>query len=290
MKYMLIGCLGFACCFASSMSAQADIHNFVNGQVSGNEIFMEYDFQAMLDSIDALNAMLDGDAPVGEGDRFGGGEVYILGLVLSGADLQNADMTSDNGINGVDDLLMDNSDLSGSKWEGTSIRTMMLDQGNFSNADFSASTVDNFALFGVNLNGAIFSETVIGSENMHMEEVYGSGVLFNVSVVLEGIVENFHLPDADFSNSYLEGVIFNNTNSDQADLGMYQGLDRYGLPDSDFTNATLKSVAFIGVDLSNADFTGATFEDCYWENAYVEGCIGCDCIEINGDYICQTPP
>ena len=115
MKRIRLWLFGFAYCFASSMGAQADIYNFVNGQVSGNEIFMEYDFQAMLDSIDALNAILDGDVPVGERDRFGGGEVYILGLVLSGADLQNADMTSDNGINGVDDLLMDNSDLSGSK-------------------------------------------------------------------------------------------------------------------------------------------------------------------------------
>jgi uncharacterized protein YjbI with pentapeptide repeats len=203
-------------------------------------------------------------------------------------------MTSDNGIIGVDDLLMDNSDLSGSKWEGTSIRTIYLDQSNFSNVDFSASTVESFNLSDVNLNGAIFSEAALGQgqgqEAWYMGQVYGSGVLFNGSVVLGGIVENFHLPDADFSNSYLENVFFDNTNSDQADLGMYQGLDRYGLPDSDFTYATLMGVSFINMDLSNADFTGATFEGCYWEGAYVEGCIGCDCIDIDGDYICETPP
>ena len=35
---------------------QADLNDFLSGQVVGNEVFMEYDYQAMLDSIDVLNA------------------------------------------------------------------------------------------------------------------------------------------------------------------------------------------------------------------------------------------
>ena len=40
------------------MSAQADIYEFINGQVGDSEIFMEFDHQMMLDSIDTLNAAL----------------------------------------------------------------------------------------------------------------------------------------------------------------------------------------------------------------------------------------
>ena len=36
--------------------SQADLDDFLSGQVVGNEVFMEYDYQAMLDSIDVLNA------------------------------------------------------------------------------------------------------------------------------------------------------------------------------------------------------------------------------------------
>ena len=38
------------------MSAQADINDFIKAQVSDSEIFMEYDHQMMLDSIDALTS------------------------------------------------------------------------------------------------------------------------------------------------------------------------------------------------------------------------------------------
>ena len=44
--------------FSTQAYAQADINDFLSGQVSGNEVFLEYDHTAMLDSIDALNAAL----------------------------------------------------------------------------------------------------------------------------------------------------------------------------------------------------------------------------------------
>ena len=40
------------------MSAQADINDYMNAQVTGTEIFMEYDHQKMLDEINALTTQL----------------------------------------------------------------------------------------------------------------------------------------------------------------------------------------------------------------------------------------
>ena len=54
--------LGLACILSVSisvtMSAQADINDFINAQVSGTSIYMEYSHQMMLDSIDAQNVLL----------------------------------------------------------------------------------------------------------------------------------------------------------------------------------------------------------------------------------------
>ena len=47
-------------CFLSvTLSAQSNINDFIDAQVSGTEIFMEYDYQMMLDSIDAQNVLLN---------------------------------------------------------------------------------------------------------------------------------------------------------------------------------------------------------------------------------------
>ena len=43
---------------ATTVFCQAQIEDFLNGQVSGKNIFLEYDYTAMLDSIDALNLEL----------------------------------------------------------------------------------------------------------------------------------------------------------------------------------------------------------------------------------------
>jgi uncharacterized protein (TIGR02145 family) len=55
--------LGVACFLSVSMSvtmsAQADINDYMNAQVTGTEIFMEYDHQKMLDEIDALTTQND---------------------------------------------------------------------------------------------------------------------------------------------------------------------------------------------------------------------------------------
>jgi hypothetical protein len=38
------------------LSAQADINDFLKIQIAGKRVFIEYDYQMMLDSIDSLNA------------------------------------------------------------------------------------------------------------------------------------------------------------------------------------------------------------------------------------------
>ena len=40
------------------VSAQAELQDFLSGQVNGNEVFLEYDYQKMLDSITTLNVAL----------------------------------------------------------------------------------------------------------------------------------------------------------------------------------------------------------------------------------------
>jgi uncharacterized protein (TIGR02145 family) len=55
--------LGVACFLSVSMSvtmsAQADINDYMKAQVTGTEIFMEYDHQMMIDAIDALTTQLN---------------------------------------------------------------------------------------------------------------------------------------------------------------------------------------------------------------------------------------
>ena len=59
MRSILQGVLCFLCVSMSdTMSAQADINDYMNAQVTGTKIFMEYDHQKMLDEIDALTTQL----------------------------------------------------------------------------------------------------------------------------------------------------------------------------------------------------------------------------------------
>ena len=59
MRNILQGVLCFLSVSMSvTMSAQADINDYMNAQVTGTEIFMEYDHQKMLDEIDAQNLLL----------------------------------------------------------------------------------------------------------------------------------------------------------------------------------------------------------------------------------------
>ena len=74
--------------------SQADLNDFLSGQVVGNEVFMEYDYQAMLDSIDVLNAGTSSSsnpASTPWGD-------YILGVyALIGADIDGEAANNQSG-------------------------------------------------------------------------------------------------------------------------------------------------------------------------------------------------
>ena len=50
--------VGLLLAVATQTNAQADLNDFLSGQVFGNRIYMEYDYQGMLDSIDALNSVI----------------------------------------------------------------------------------------------------------------------------------------------------------------------------------------------------------------------------------------
>jgi uncharacterized protein (TIGR02145 family) len=60
MRNLTLGVLCFLSVSMSvTMSAQADINDYMNAQVNGTEIFMEYDHQMMIDAIDALTIQLN---------------------------------------------------------------------------------------------------------------------------------------------------------------------------------------------------------------------------------------
>jgi uncharacterized protein YdgA (DUF945 family) len=50
--------LGLLVFFSTEAQAQADLNDFLSVQSDGKSVFLEYDYQAMLDSIDVLNAAL----------------------------------------------------------------------------------------------------------------------------------------------------------------------------------------------------------------------------------------
>jgi uncharacterized protein (TIGR02145 family) len=64
MRNLLQGVLSFLSVSMSvTMSAQADINDYMKAQVNGTEIFMEYDHQMMIDAIDALTTQLANALP-----------------------------------------------------------------------------------------------------------------------------------------------------------------------------------------------------------------------------------
>lgn len=240
--------------------SQADINDFLKVQEVGNEVFLEYDFQAMLDSIDALNE----EASAAQPFNLGGAQAYFLGLVLDDVDLTNANMTDENGIEGFDQLLLSSADLTNSTWHNQHMGVCQSVNINLSSADFS---------------GATFQELLTA-------EAHGGDLNLSGAYVNGGWFEQFHLPGANFSGAVLSSVIF--TNENVTNVGdMYQGLPMYGLPNVNFTDAILTSVVFNYVDLSNADFTGASLTDVNWTGSFIEGCTGCDCIDTDGDHYCD---
>lgn len=54
-KYSAFALLFFFTTLSFKVSAQAELQDFLSGQVIGNEVFLEYDYQKMLDSITTLN-------------------------------------------------------------------------------------------------------------------------------------------------------------------------------------------------------------------------------------------
>ncbi len=249
--------------------SQADINDFLKVQEVGNEVFLEYDFQAMLDSIDVLNeetsaaGALNEETSAAQPFNLEGGTAYFIGLVLDDVDLTNANMTDENGIYGFDILHLGQADLTNSTWQNQQMGMCYFSNVNLSSADFS---------------GAHFG-------GLWIDDTYGGD--FNLSgAYIHGDFRDFHLPEANFSGAYFSSVIFDNSDVTN-DWDMYEGLAMFGLPNANFTDAFLESVEFSNVDLSNADFTGASFVDVYWTGSFIEGCTGCDCIDVDGDNYCD---
>lgn len=257
MKVLLFG---WACFLTVSVSAQTKV------QKTGNSIHITHHHRIATDTIRELRSRLsDAELMACGAYRLGGGQVYFLGVVISEADLRNADMTQEKGVEGFDNLLIDNSNLSQSNWSENRFMKLML-HGN------------------VNVSGANFSR--VEADNVFMDDVFGARFNFQDSHAKAFSCSDFHLPSAAFKNAHLEGAVFDNS-SVSNDWPLFQGLSLYGLPNADFSNAELVNVQFINVDLSNANFEGASFSQVKWSGSYIEGCSGCDCLDDNGDKYCD---
>lgn len=259
-KYLKAFLFGMTSLLTISASAQTKV------QVAGNSVHITHHHQIATDTINDLrNRLSDAELMACGAYRLGGGQVYFLGVVISEADLRNADMTQEKGVEGFDNLLIDHSDLSQSNWSDNRFMKLML-HGN------------------VNLSGADFSRVDV--DNVFMDDVFGADFNFQDSHADSFSCSDFHLPSADFKNARLDGAIFDNSNVSN-DWSLFQGLNLYGLPDADFSNAVLRNVQFVEVDLSNANFTGVNFSNVSWSGSYIEGCSGCDCVDQDGDHYCD---
>ena len=91
-------------------------------------------------------------------------------------------------------------------------------------------------------------------------------------------------------------LIISGANLTYADLSN-ANLSNADLTYANLTGAYLGSADLSGANLTNADLSNANLEGAYltgadligviWTGAYINGCSGCDCIDADGDNICD---
>ena len=59
------------------------------------------------------------------------------------------------------------------------------------------------------------------------------------------------------------------------------------LKGANLTNATLTGANLSNANLANADLTGANLTNTLWTGAWINGCIGCTCVDANNDNYCD---
>ena len=117
---------------------------------------------------------------------------------------------------------------------------------------------------GADLSGAYLSNADLAGANLTNANLDGAD-----------------LSGADLAYADLAGAILYNANLYSANLAgailVDANLAFANLAQADLTNANLSFT-----NLFDANLSGVT-----WTGAYIEGCIGCDCIDADGDNICD---
>lgn len=177
----------------------------------------------------------------------------------------NLSQTFTPGAFGSDPLL----DLTGVNFNGS----------NLTGAWLPNSTLTNAYVSNANLSYANLEHADLSYADLSNAYLYSANLIY-------AYLPNANLSDANLTGTYLEGA-----NLEYADLSnayLYNtDLSWANLAYADITNAILSGTTLTGAYLYYADFTNANFANVNWTGAYIEGCTGCPCEDVNNDNICD---
>ena len=175
-------------------------------------------------------------------DRIRNGTINIYrdlrGVNLAGADLhfisfQGADLRQTN---------FEGANLTGCNFEDANLKNANLKNAHCINANFDSTDLRNANLERANLSEAIFESGTL--EGARLEEV----------VAINAVFSETNISNANLNNANLESCEFTG------------GANVLDFSESTFVNANLQKATFIGVDLTNADFTDASMQMCYMDD------------------------
>ena len=252
------------------------------------------------------------------GSEFNPAEIQIDGVGLaefilelqnqSSADLSNAGLSNAQ-LSGVDlsyanlsDANLSDADLSGADLSGAIL----------GGADLTGADLSGANLYGAELNGAGLPRIAAG----YYHTVYGLADGTAMSVGYNGFGQLGDGTTTDRSTAVVvqaaDGTPLGTGDSgaviavaagwghtiygldDGTAMGVgnnyYGQLGNGGTSGSNAANTALVAVLDVnlyGADLTGADLSGANLSGVTWTGAYIQGCSGCDCIDADGDNICD---
>ena len=244
MRSILQGVLCFLCVSMSdTMSAQADINDYMNAQVTGTKIFMEYDHQKMLDEIDALTTQID---------------ALTTQLANASSDACSNLATVTYGVDTYDLVAIGDQ-----CWFAENLRTEY-----YANGDVIPSSLDN-AAWGSTTAGAV---TVYGEGGLNeASNLEDYGRLYNWHAVNTGNLcpSGWHVPtDGEFMTLEMELGMSESEANGTGWRGTYEGLQmKSSASDSpawDGTNSSGFSGLAGGYRTINGGFSEEGNLGCFW--------------------------
>lgn len=115
------------------VSAQADLNDFLSGQVNGNRVFLAYDHQAMLDSINVLNdsittlnaSGLAGSTPITNENIHAAVDLWEADVISAYTEYGHISSWNTSAVTDMQDLFKDSGlDVDISGWDVSNVTTM----------------------------------------------------------------------------------------------------------------------------------------------------------------------